>query len=155
MNTTFVFLVLLCIFLIVGLGINYGNIFSQTITNMNSFKPSTISCSKYNSMDDYYLDANASQGVFSNIVSFNNPVLDDLTNQNTPIVPSENDGGKVYGTSFKNGNSFINSFKEGLTTGTGLSADETTAIAAAKAAEAAAVLAQLNHYQKLHRMLKK
>ncbi len=125
MNTTFVFLVLLCIFLIVGLGINYGNIFSQTITNMNSYKPSTISSTKYNSPDDYFFDANASQGVFSNMVDFNSPILEGLTTQNTPIIPQPSTGGSPQG-SVVTGGSLV---------------DEKTAIAAAKATEDAAKIA--------------
>ena len=66
---TILFLLLLCIFLVISLGINYSNIFSQTVSRMKTYKPTPISSTKYNKENDYYLDASATQGVFSNTVN--------------------------------------------------------------------------------------
>ena len=70
MNMSILFLVLLCIFLVVCLGINYSNIFTQTVSDIKSTTttPTPITKTKYNSPYGYSLDSNATQGVFSSII---------------------------------------------------------------------------------------
>jgi hypothetical protein len=88
MNTTILFFILLCIFLVISLGINYSNIFTQTVFNMNKYTPTPISSTKYMSHDDYHLDANACQGVFSDTVYFNDQFIEPMVNSPTTTVPS-------------------------------------------------------------------
>lgn len=73
MNMSILFLLLLCIFLVVCLGINYSNIFTQTVSDNKSYTPTPISKTKYNSTYGYSLDSYAS--VFSNTVE---PMANDV-----------------------------------------------------------------------------
>ena len=92
MNMTILFLLLLCVFLVVSLGINYSNIFSQTIVNMNTpvYTCSPMIQTKYNQQDDYYLDANAAQGVFTNTLQLNNHILEPMVSGKNKLIPSDN-----------------------------------------------------------------
>jgi hypothetical protein len=92
MNMTILFLLLLCIFLVVSLGINYSNIFSQTIVNMNTpvYSSTPMVQTKYNQHDDYYLDANAAQGVFTNTLQLNNHILEPMVSGKNNLIPSDN-----------------------------------------------------------------
>jgi hypothetical protein len=92
MNMTILFLLLLCIFLVVGLGINYSNIFTQTVINMKTpiYTSTPMEQTKYNQLDDYYLDANAAQGVFSNTVNLNNHILEPMVSGKNKLIPSAN-----------------------------------------------------------------
>ena len=105
MNNTILFLVLLSIFLVVSLGINYSNIFAQTVTNMQTFNytPTPITTSKYNSYESYELDSTATQGVFSDTVHLNNHIIEPMVSgkdvKTTPVgVPSNTSTtGSTYG----------------------------------------------------------
>ena len=104
MNNTILFLLLLCIFLVVSLGINYSNIFSQTVTNMQTFNytPTPITSSKYNSFESYELDSTAAQGVFSNTLQLNNHILEPMVSgKNMKTTPVGNSlSNKSIGSSY-------------------------------------------------------
>jgi len=81
MKLIILFLVLLFIFLIISLGINYSNVFKTTLQTAQIYKPTPISKSKYTSPTNYYADVNASQGVFSNTVSLTNYTVEPMVNK--------------------------------------------------------------------------
>jgi hypothetical protein len=89
MNTIIMFLLVLCIFLMVSLGINYSKVVSTTITKMKEYTPSPILKTKYNTPVDYYSDTYASQGVFSKSVILETHILEPMTTK-SPALPKNN-----------------------------------------------------------------
>ena len=89
MNTIIMFLLVLCIFLMVSLGINYSKVVSTTITKMKEYTPSPISKTKYTTPVDYYSDTYASQGVFSKSVILETHILEPMTTK-SPALPKNN-----------------------------------------------------------------
>ena len=127
MDTTLLFLVILCIFLVVGLGINYSNIFNKTITNMKTYKPTPISSTKYNSPDDYYLDPDASQGVFASTVQLNTHILEPMVSGSSG--PPQPNTTTTNGANAPNGSVYTNAGATGpycLRTAYGCCKDGTT-----------------------------
>jgi hypothetical protein len=93
MNVIILFIVVLCIFLFISLGINYSNIFSKTVSTMKKYKPTSILSNKYNSLTEYYSDTLAEQGVFSKTIPIKNPSIEGLAIKqklNTKTKPKEN-----------------------------------------------------------------
>ena len=81
MKPIILFLVLLFIFLIISLGINYSNVFKTTLQRAQIYKPTPIPTTKYSSPTNYYADVNASQGVFSKTVPLINYTVEPMVNR--------------------------------------------------------------------------
>jgi hypothetical protein len=112
MKPIILFVILLFLFLIISLGINYSNVFKYTLENVQSYKPTPISNSKYTTPSNYYSDVNADQGVFSNTVKLTNYTVEPIVNKiKTP--PKENI--TTWGYKGPIGAPFSKSKKEGYT----------------------------------------
>jgi hypothetical protein len=81
MKPIILFLVLLFIFLIISLGINYSSVFKTTLKTAQTYVPTPISSNKYNSPTNYYSDVNASQGVFSKTVPLTTYIVEPMENR--------------------------------------------------------------------------
>jgi len=81
MKLIILFLLLLFIFLIISLGINYSSVFKTTLKTVQTYVPTPISSDKYTSPTNYYSDVSASQGVFSKTVPLTSYTVEPMANR--------------------------------------------------------------------------